>query len=262
MMQGMGRNERKGSKGRLLTGWWKGTFGLIVLLGLLIGMMAAQVKSIERERLSERRQGTERLFEMMQGQRSSNLSFRSPTSSFTSRSRQFLPELVWFQTYLTPVSVAFSPDGQFLASPQGSNKVGIFQVSDGYLIRTLTGHTDEVYSVSFSRDGSLIASGSQDRTIKIWRVSDGSLVRTLESHRDWVLSVPFSPDSSLTQVATLKDKAKEAVQVVTDNRHHYLQQKPSQCHCLNPLAKVKPKNTSYRLHYLPCSPLPCLNFFP
>ncbi|MFA0742646.1 MAG: hypothetical protein DFNUSKGM_002773 [Candidatus Fervidibacter sacchari] len=28
--------------------------------------------------------------------------------------------------------------------------------------------------------------------------------------------------SMLTQVATLKDKAKETVQVVTYNRHHYL----------------------------------------
>jgi len=28
--------------------------------------------------------------------------------------------------------------------------------------------------------------------------------------------------SNLTQVATLKDKAKETVQVVTYNRHHYL----------------------------------------
>jgi len=50
MMQGMGRSNGKRSKGRLLAGWWKRTFGLIAVLGLLMGMMAAQVKSPGRER--------------------------------------------------------------------------------------------------------------------------------------------------------------------------------------------------------------------
>ena len=38
----MGRNEGKGSKGRLLAGWWKGIFGLIVVLSLLMRIMSAQ----------------------------------------------------------------------------------------------------------------------------------------------------------------------------------------------------------------------------
>jgi 3'-phosphoadenosine 5'-phosphosulfate sulfotransferase (PAPS reductase)/FAD synthetase len=45
---------------------------------------------------------------------------------------------------------------------------------------------------------------------------------------------------AVTQVATLENKAEETVQVVTNDRHHYLQQKPSQCHHLNPFAKVQP----------------------
>ena len=44
MMQSMGSNKGKGGKGRLLAGWWKGTFRLITVLGLLIGTMAAQVQ--------------------------------------------------------------------------------------------------------------------------------------------------------------------------------------------------------------------------
>ena len=197
MVQCMGRSKRSESKGRLLTGWWKGTFGLIALLGLLMGVMVAQVKPPERERLLERRDGRERLFERMQGGRSPNTLFRFPTSSFTSRSRQFSEELVWFKPLLDPSEVVFSPDGQFLASPKRGGGIGIFRVSDGTLVRTLTGHTDSVYSVTFSPNGNLIASGSLDSTIKIWRVTDGTLVRTLTGHTGEVLSVTFSPNGSL-----------------------------------------------------------------
>jgi hypothetical protein len=64
-------------------------------------------------------------------------------------------------------------------------------------VRTLKGHTAEVWSVSFSPDGRLLASGSADGTIKLWRVSDGSLVRTLTGHAREVDSVSFSPDGRL-----------------------------------------------------------------
>ena len=58
-------------------------------------------------------------------------------------------------------------------------------------MRTLTGHSDGVYSVAFSRDDTRIVSGSDDRLVKIWDTETGA---ELSSHActwwsvelDWV----------------------------------------------------------------------------
>jgi len=68
------------------------------------------------------------------------------------------------------LSVAFSPDGQTLASGSDDTTVRLWQVSDGTLLRTLEGHTDTVLSVAFSPDGQTLASGSWDRTVRLWEL--------------------------------------------------------------------------------------------
>jgi WD40 repeat protein len=69
------------------------------------------------------------------------------------------------------LSVAFSPDGQTLASGSGGyydKTIKLWNVATGQDLRTLTGHTDWVFTVAFSPDGQTLASGSRDNTIKIW----------------------------------------------------------------------------------------------
>ena len=61
-------------------------------------------------------------------------------------------------------SVAFSPDGMWLASGSGDQTVKLWDVASGELVRTLSGHTDPVRSVAFSPDGTRLASGSLDGT--------------------------------------------------------------------------------------------------
>ena len=66
-------------------------------------------------------------------------------------------------------SVAFSPDGQTLASGSGDNTIRLWDLRQPAAAPTvLRGHENWVYSVAFSPDGQTLASGSGDNTIRLW----------------------------------------------------------------------------------------------
>jgi chemotaxis protein histidine kinase CheA len=91
-------------------------------------------------------------------------------------------------------SVAFSPDGQTLASSSTDHTIKLWAAASGQSVRTLQGHTDAVNSVAFSPDGRTVASGSYDQTIKLWDAATRQNLRTLQDHTGGVNSVAFSPD--------------------------------------------------------------------
>ncbi|MDE0638012.1 MAG: WD40 repeat domain-containing protein, partial [Candidatus Poribacteria bacterium] len=68
-------------------------------------------------------------------------------------------------------SVAFSPDGQTLASGSSDYTIRLWDVATGEHKQTLQGHIDHVDSVAFSPDGQTLASGSSDGTVLLWHVT-------------------------------------------------------------------------------------------
>ncbi|HEY9623382.1 MAG TPA: hypothetical protein V6C78_23700, partial [Crinalium sp.] len=101
-------------------------------------------------------------------------------------------------------SIAFSPDGQMLASGDADSTIKLSK-RDGTLIATLTGHKDKIWQAVFSPDSHMIASASKDKTIKLWKIEAGKapiLVATLVGHHDGVRGVAFSPDGQMLASAS------------------------------------------------------------
>ena len=111
------------------------------------------------------------------------------------------------------LALAFSPDGQLLASsggmPSRGGEMVLWKVADGAMLRQIIDpHSDVVYDVSFSFDGRYLASGGADKMAKVFELEDGRLTHTFEGHASHVLGVAWNRTGRTISTAGADDTVK------------------------------------------------------
>ncbi len=112
-------------------------------------------------------------------------------------SRCDLRNSVFNQTFASIYTLAFSPNGKFLAAGDLNGKIYLWSSKHNKPLWLSQEHENNVWSVTFSPDNQVVASGGADSSIKLWDVRTGTCLKTLSANIYNVWSVAFSPDGKI-----------------------------------------------------------------
>ena len=97
-----------------------------------------------------------------------------------------------FSAYSAQQCVAFSPDGNILAT--GSfGSIRLWDVETAKRLHTLSGYSGAITGISFSPDGQTLAGGSDGGVLRLWDIT-GEPRPIITEHISSVRGVSFSPD--------------------------------------------------------------------
>ncbi|MEH2349136.1 MAG: hypothetical protein V7K55_14190 [Nostoc sp.] len=91
--------------------------------------------------------------------------------------------------------VAFSPDGNFIASGSSDSTVCLWNIIGNPTAQFLCGHQQEVNCVAFSPDSKFIVSGSIDGILCLWDLQGNLIIQPWQGHEEGIISVAFSSNS-------------------------------------------------------------------
>jgi WD40 repeat protein len=117
--------------------------------------------------------------------------FRSLNLHHVNLSRADLSKSTFAKTFSSILSIAFSPDGQLLATGDIAGKICLCFLAEDRQLFMFEGH-GWIRSVAFSPDGHILAAGSTDCTIKLWHTKTGESLKTLQDN-GCIRSILFHP---------------------------------------------------------------------
>jgi WD40 repeat protein len=103
--------------------------------------------------------------------------------------------------------VAFSPDGQILATASADTSVQLWDIPSGEVWSTIHVRSGEIHALAFAPDGRTLATAGASGTVKLWPVQRVSRQKikheivveerermALRGHKHAVFAVAFAPD--------------------------------------------------------------------
>jgi WD40 repeat protein len=109
-------------------------------------------------------------------------------------------------------SLAFSPDGKFLASGNVDSRVILWEISNEKILSEFKFKgffPSVVWNVIFSPDGRYLAAANNEREIKVWEISTGKLINTFPSRKGLLIppgGIRYTPDGKFLIIGNAWEK--------------------------------------------------------
>jgi WD40 repeat protein len=93
-------------------------------------------------------------------------------------------------------ALAYSPDGEMLASASGDNRIRVFRLKNAQILKTFEGHQAMIRALAIHPDGRAMYSAGFDGSIRFWRFPHGAELKTLRPGPDEIFSLAMSANGS------------------------------------------------------------------
>lgn len=95
---------------------------------------------------------------------------------------------------LAVLTVAVSPDSNYVATGSRDKTIKLWELSTGREVRSFLGHTASINQIDFSKDGKYLISGNGDGTARIWEVATGKELHSVKPDEERVTDVAYDPN--------------------------------------------------------------------
>src|SRR5262249_46775402 len=110
---------------------------------------------------------------------------------------------VFLETLDGVCSVAFSPNGDYIAAGTTNGQIYVWRTLNGQPLLALSGHHKMAWSLLFHPESTWLISGGHDGLVKVWELSSGRCIHILRGHTRWLGLMALYPAGRL--LATCSD---------------------------------------------------------